>query len=145
MRRRSLQAEVERDLLVAGAARVQAPPGVANPFNQAPLDEAAHLRPGRQPIRAATAFVEDFFSAAMIVRTSGLEHSGRLERLGPRDAAGHVVFEQQSIEAERNAEIEGGDEGAVSKRPDQSVISDSPGRVSRCSCSVIGATAAARA
>ena len=34
------------------------------------------------------------------------QHAGRAERARPREAAGHVVFEQAAIEAERDAELE---------------------------------------
>ena len=37
---------------------------------------------------------------------SGREHAGARERLRPREAARHVVFEQAPVEAERHAELE---------------------------------------
>ena len=45
-------------------------------------------------------------------RVLGRQHAGGAERLGPRDAAGHVVFEERAIEAERDAEVERGGIGS---------------------------------
>ena len=42
---------------------------------------------------------------AIAVASVGVEHAGARQRLGPRQAAGHVVFEQAAIERERHAEI----------------------------------------
>ena len=61
-------------------------------------------------------------AASMLPRLVGGEHAGLRERARPRHAAGHVVFEQPAIEAERRAPFERGRSAGVSKRPDQRVV-----------------------
>ena len=49
------------------------------------------------------------------------QDAGGAERLRPRDAAGHVVFEERAVEAERDAEVEccGIGRGVEAPRPER--------------------------
>ena len=103
-----VQAQVERDLLVARAAGVKPASGVADPLDQLPLDKAVHVFVGARHVRGiAAAFLEN--RAQRIgdgARIVGRQHARGGERLGPREAAGHVVFEERAIEAEGDPEVE---------------------------------------
>ena len=104
-----IEPQVERHLLVARAAGVQAPAGVADALDELTLDEAVHVFVGTgHPLRVAAALFEDGGERAhdggdVVAR----QHAGGAERLGPRDAAGDVVLEERAVEAERDAEVEG--------------------------------------
>ena len=81
--------------------------GVADARHQLPLDETVHVLvsaadPGRF---LSPAFEDRVESVGDGRRIRGVEDAGARERFRPREAAGHVVFEQAAIERERNAEI----------------------------------------
>jgi hypothetical protein len=87
---------------------VQPAPGVANPLDQLPFDERVHIfvRAGH-PGGIGLPFREDVLQR----RDDGggvscRERASPLQRLGPCQAADHVVFEETPIESERRAEIE---------------------------------------
>ena len=93
---------------------MQAPAGVADALDQLALDEAVHVLvgPGDER-RIAPPFLEDRLQAVDDrARVVGRQHARGAERLGPREAAGDVVFEQRAIEAERDAEVERGGIGS---------------------------------
>ena len=55
-----IESQVERDLLIARAARVKPPPGIADTVHQLTLDEAVHVFVGtRDPRWVATPLLED--------------------------------------------------------------------------------------
>ncbi len=102
-----IQPQVERDLLVARPARVESPAGVANALDEFPFDEAVNVfvRTGHKSLVAAPFFENGFQRGHDRRRVCRVHHGGSAERLGPRDAAGDVVFEERAIEAKRDAEI----------------------------------------
>jgi hypothetical protein len=109
-----VEPQIERHLFVARPPGVQPPPGVADALDQLALDEAVHvLVLSGDPRRVAPSFVEDRRQAGGDGRrvVAG-QDAGRLQRIGPREAAGDVVFEQRAIEAERDAEVERGGIGS---------------------------------
>ena len=79
-----VQPQVERDLLVARAAGVQTPAGVADPFDQLALDEAVHVFVGaRHECRIAAAFLQDRLQARR--RSRGRRRpTARRRRQAPR-------------------------------------------------------------
>ena len=104
-----IQPQVERHLLVARAAGVQAPAGVADARDELALDEAVHVlvvaaRPTPDPARPCSRIAVSAVGDRRGV--VGVEHAGTRQRLGPREAAGDVVFEEPAIERKRDAEIE---------------------------------------
>ena len=103
-----VEPQIERHLLVARAAGVQPAAGVAEPLDQQPLDEAVDVLVGAgDERRIGPALLEDrgqrVFDLPRFLRR---QHAGLRQRARPRHAAGHVVFEQAAIEAERRAELE---------------------------------------
>src|SRR5438128_7950012 len=89
---------------------MQPPAGVAQPFDQQPLDKTVDVlvaavdeRRIRPPLLEQRG--ERLFNLARLVRR---EHGRLRERARPREAAGHIVFEQPAIEPERRAEFERG-------------------------------------
>ncbi len=116
-----IQPQVDRDLLVARSAGVQTTAGIADARHQLPLDKPVHvLVVAVDPRRILAALLEnrgERLGDRPAVR--GLEHAGARQRFGPRQAAGHVVFEKTAIERERHAEVERGRirRGIKSSRP----------------------------
>ena len=128
-----IQPQIERHLLVARAAGVQPPAGVADALDQLALDEAVHVLVGTgDPRRVARAPPRGSPSAPPTIAraSSARQHAGGAERLGPGEAAGDVVLEERAIEAERDAEVEGGRiggrvEAAGPERRHEHTITDS--------------------
>ena len=102
-----IQPQVQRHLLVARATGVQAAAGIADTGDELALDEAVDVfvdavHPGR--IRAA--LLEDGRQRlGNRLRVGGGEHAGVGQRLRPRQASGHVVFEQAAIKRKGDAKI----------------------------------------
>jgi hypothetical protein len=89
---------------------VQPAARVADALDELALDETVHVLVGTvHERRIPPPFLEDRVQATQdrrhVVRC---QHARPPERLGPGQAARHVVLEQGSIEAERDAEVEGG-------------------------------------
>ena len=87
---------------------MQPAPGVADPLDELPFDEAVHVL-----VRTideggiAAAGIEDLLQTA--ADRAGVltgEHPRRRKRIGPRETAGHVVFEERAVEPEGDAEVE---------------------------------------
>ena len=116
-----IQAQVDRDLFVARSSGVQPAAGIADPRHQLPFDERVDvLVVAVDPRRILAACLENRREAVgdrLAVR--GIEHAGARQRFGPREASGHVIFEQAPIERERHAEIKRGRirRGIKSSRP----------------------------
>jgi hypothetical protein len=89
---------------------VQPAPRFANARDELALDKAMHVFVGAvHPRRIASALVENRVQpVANKVSVFSRQRSARDERLSPRQTAGHIVFEEPSIERKRDAEIEGG-------------------------------------
>ena len=108
-----IQPQIQRHLLVARAAGVQPPAGLADSRHQLPLDERVHvlvvfrgvgIEEGR--IRASGEnLIERALDRGDFRRR---QHARRVNRFSPRHAARHVVFEEPAIEPERCAEREQG-------------------------------------
>ena len=84
--------------------------GVADARDQLPFDEAVHVLVGAaDPCRIASALLENRGQPCREsdAPSSLRQRAARHQRFGPREAAGHVVFEEPAIERERDAEIEG--------------------------------------
>lgn len=105
-----VQPQIDRHLLVARAPGVQASPGIAESLDQLSLDEAVNVFVGSGNERRLPPAARKQIGKRRIERTGvfGLEHAGVLERARPRATAGHVVFEQTTVDAERRAPFEGG-------------------------------------
>ena len=104
-----VQPQIERHLLVARAAGVQPAPGVAEPLDEQALDEAVDVLVVAVDKRAdPSGRARGSPSSAVSICSASACGStpARAERARPRDAAGHVVFEQPAIEAEGRAELE---------------------------------------
>src|SRR5262249_42093742 len=103
-----VQPEIERDLLVARAAGVQAPARVAELGDEQTLDEAVHVLIAAIDERgiAAAALENPAERGFDLTRLAYVENAGLRQRPRPRLAADHVVFEQPPIEAKRCAEVE---------------------------------------
>ncbi len=89
---------------------MQASARIADPFDQSSLDEAVDVfvRSGDR-FRGTLPFVKDLLQRRENRRgVLGAEQARGFQRLGPGDAAGHIVFEEQPIEAKGDAEVEGG-------------------------------------
>jgi len=87
---------------------VQALPRIADLLDQFPFDEAVHVfvRSGDE-CRILASFPKNLFEALPDRRGILLrQHSCRPERLGPRQAANDVVFEQRAIEPEGHLKVE---------------------------------------
>ena len=95
-----VEAEVDRHLLVARAARVQAAAVVADQRHQLTFDEGVDVFVvARDPGRILPALGQDGGEPLTNARhRRGLEHAGAAERIGPGQAAGDVVLEQLAIE-----------------------------------------------
>ena len=86
---------------------MQTPARIADARDQLPLDERVHVFVvAVDPRRIRAARLEDRLQAFLIALLPRLEHAGARERVRPRQAAGHIVFEQPPIERERHAEVE---------------------------------------
>ena len=93
--------------------------GISEPLHQEPLDEAVNVfvrTIDKRRVRAPA--LENVCERrlnlpALVTR----ENTGTLQRPRPRDAPGHVVFEQAAIEAERGAPFKGRRVGCVFKAP----------------------------
>jgi hypothetical protein len=104
-----VQPEIQRYLLVARPSRVQPLAHRSRAGNHLAFDERVNVLV--VPVHEAgiaPPFVEDADQrrhdrGALV----GCQHTSRLQRLGPRDAARHVVFEQATVERKRAAEVEG--------------------------------------
>jgi len=72
------------------------------------LDEAVHVLVwSRNPGRIASALLENVSKRGKDgCRVLRGQHAGGRERLRPRDAPRHIVFEERAIETERDAEVE---------------------------------------
>ena len=107
-----IEAKIERDLFVARPAGVQSPAGIADARDELAFDERMDVLVGLRRVRveerqdrAASATIS---SRAFVMRDASADDStpARAQRLRPRDAARHIVFEQAPIELERRAELE---------------------------------------
>lgn len=81
---------------------------IAHALDQLPLDEAVHVlvRSGH-PRRILAAVLEDLLERRHDrVRVGPGQHASGGECLCPREAADHVIFEEMTVEAKGNAEIE---------------------------------------
>src|SRR5687767_14770958 len=105
-----IQSQVERHLLVARAAGMKSTTGVANPFDETTLDKAVDVLVRTcDRLRVAPALLEDHLQRADDrFAVFPAEHPRGFQRVRPRDAAGDVVLKEQTVEAERDAEVEGG-------------------------------------
>ena len=93
--------------------------GIADSFDEATLDKAVDvLVRTRDRLRAPSALFEDSLQRAdNRLSVLATEHPGGCQRVCPGDAAGDVVFEEKTIEAERDAEVEGGRIGGGVEAP----------------------------
>jgi hypothetical protein len=103
-----VEPEIHRHLLVARTPGVQPLPRLANPFDQLPLDERVDVLVGTlEEAGGLGALLEDALKTpgnrARIRRVDG---AGCGNRLHPREAPPHVVFEQAAVEHERPPELE---------------------------------------
>ena len=100
-----VEPQVERHLLVARPARVQALACVADAGDQLALDERVHVLVVAFDERGVRdRLVEQALQrAADDPRLFGPQHARVGEGLGPREAAHDIVFEQPPVEAERRA------------------------------------------
>ena len=105
-----VQPQVERHLLVAGAAGMQPPAHVARALDQLALDECVHvLVVALEERGVAPPGLQD--GGQSVADGGGVrrgQHAGPRQRLGPRQAALHVVLEQAAVEGERRLEAEDG-------------------------------------
>src|SRR4030095_14805409 len=81
---------------------------VADSLHQLTFNEAVHVFVwSADPGRVATALLENVMKRRDDgCGVGGRKHICRAERLRPRDAARHIIFEEDTVEAERDAEIE---------------------------------------
>ncbi len=89
---------------------MQAPPRVTDALHQLALYETVDVlvRPVH-PGRVAAALLEDGREAVRDGLLVGrVQHARARQRLRPREAARHIVFEEAAIEWERDAEVERG-------------------------------------
>src|SRR5438445_4997641 len=103
-----VQPQIERHLLVARAARVEASSGVAQALGQQSLDEAVDvfvgtIDKGRVLAAALENGRESSFEVAGLVAR---QHAGVRQRTRPRNAPRDIVLEQASIELKRRPEGE---------------------------------------
>ena len=103
-----IEAEIDRDLLVPRPPGVQAPPGVAEPLDEQPLDEAVDVfvRPGDKRRLLAMTLEQIGERRIERPRVIAAEHSGARQRARPGPAAGDVVLEETAVETERRAPLE---------------------------------------
>ena len=103
-----IEPQIERHLLVARSAGVQAAAGVAEPLDQQPLDEAVDVFVGAvDERRIGSAALEQIGERGFDLRALRRRAARPpRQRPRPRQAAGDVVFEQAAIETERRAEVE---------------------------------------
>ena len=103
-----VQPQVERHLLVARSTGVQSPARLADFFDELALDEAVDVFVGSRDIRGIAAsllenLLEPFPDRRRILLR---QHTGGAERLGPGEAARHVVCKERAVEAEGDLEVE---------------------------------------
>ena len=103
-----VEAEIQRDLLVARTTGVETAPDVSEALDELPLDERVHVLVGaRDERRIVAAALPDLDQrVANGAGVGSRQHAGVGQRLGPRQAPLHVVFEQAPIEPERRLEAE---------------------------------------
>ena len=104
-----IEPEIDRDLLVARSAGVETPPGVAEPLDEQPLDEAMDVFVGAvDEGRIRSSAIQDVGERRFdLARFVARDDAGVRQRARPRGAPLHVVLEEASIEAKRGAELEG--------------------------------------
>jgi hypothetical protein len=97
-----VEPQIERNLLVARSAGVQPAPGVAQAFDQQPLDEAVDVF-----VRSVdeggihSSLLEDGAERFLdLPRFFFRQHARTGQRPRPREAAGDVVLEQPPVETE---------------------------------------------
>ena len=107
-----VETKVERDLLVSGTSGVKAAARLADALHELALDERMHVLVRRCFLRVeecgigATA-LEYFFEASTDRAGIGsIQDPGCRQRLCPRQATAHVVFEQPPVELERRPELQ---------------------------------------
>jgi hypothetical protein len=113
-----VQPQVERDLLVPRSTGVQPAAGVADARDQLAFDERVDvlvlLGCGGIEERRIGAGGENLVErAGDRVQLRRRQHTCRVNRFRPRQASGHVVFEEAPIEPERRAETEEGGVGTA--------------------------------
>jgi hypothetical protein len=93
---------------------MKATPGVAEPFDEQPLDEAMHVFVGTVHERRvrAPAFEDVGQGGGNVGAFLGREDSRGRQGASPRHTADDVVLEQPAIEGERRAPFEGGRVGS---------------------------------
>ena len=103
-----VEPQIERHLLVARSSGVQPSAGVAEPFDELPLDETMHVLVAAVDERRVRApELEDPGQRRFnLLRFVCGEHARGFQRAAPREAAGHIVFEETAIETEGGAELE---------------------------------------
>ncbi len=108
MRRRKIQPQVDRDLFVARSAGVETTAGIADARHQLAFDKRVDVFiVAADPRGVGAARIEDRLEALFDRRgVGGVQHARARQRIRPRQAACHIVFEQPPIERERHAKIE---------------------------------------
>ena len=124
IRRRKYKRKIERHLLVTGSSGVQPTPGVAQPLDQQPLDEAVHVfvgaghkvRDSRRPVRGSQSAPARY--AARRPASARRPGRARAPRPGcPTTSSGNRRRSKRNEAPNSNAAAS----GAVSKRPDHKV------------------------
>jgi hypothetical protein len=105
-----VKSHVHRHLLVARPARVQPPPGIADPRHELALDKAVHVLVWAvHPGRITPPLLEDFGQPLNdLARVFAIDGSSAVKRARPRQAPRHVVFEEAAVEGKRDAKVEHG-------------------------------------
>ena len=105
-----IEPQIDRDLLVARAAGVQPPAGLADALHELALDEGMNvlvLPQLAESKKAGRGAGGQHIVQARLDRggVSSGQHARALERRRPCHAPPHVVFEEPAIEAERSTEL----------------------------------------
>ena len=103
-----VEPQIDADLLVARAARMEALAGVADALDELALDPRVDvlvvaLHDPRILAHRVEQRRQGAVDGGVLV---GREHAGRADRLGPRQAAGDVVLDEALVEREGPAELE---------------------------------------
>ena len=105
-----IQAQIDRHLLVTRTACVKTLAKVASPLHQLPLDERVHVFIVTvDERRILPASLEDLAKSGrhhFCLRLA--EDANPCKSFHPREAAGHVVFEESLVESERRPEVKRG-------------------------------------
>src|SRR5688500_18575595 len=95
-----IQAQVERNLFVAGAPCMQPLAEITDTLHELALDKRVHIFIGTVDKRRLSApSLENLFERSRyVLRIRGIEDTGSGEPFNPCETARHVVFKQSSVE-----------------------------------------------